>query len=31
VDSRRLYFDGSLALLAIFICIRVVDSWRHEA
>jgi len=30
VDSRRLLFDASLAALALFMAVRVVDSWRHE-
>ncbi|MCS6798584.1 MAG: ABC transporter permease [Myxococcota bacterium] len=29
VDTRRLVFDGSLAALALFLCVRVVESWRH--
>lgn len=28
VDSRRLVFDGSLAVLSLFLTVRVVDSWR---
>ena len=28
VDVRRLVFDGSLVLLALFMTTRVVDSWR---
>jgi ABC-2 type transport system permease protein len=28
VDLRRLVFDGSLVLLALFMTTRVVDSWR---
>lgn len=28
VDSRRLVFDGSLAVLSLFVTVRVVDSWR---
>lgn len=30
VDSRRVFFDGSVIALALFFCGRVVDSWRHE-
>ena len=30
VDLRRLVFDASLAALALFMAVRVVDSWRHE-
>lgn len=28
IDLRRLVFDGSLAALALFATVRVVDSWR---
>lgn len=28
VDSRRLVFDLSMVLLPLFLCVRVVDSWR---
>ena len=28
VDLRRLVFDGSLAILPLFVTVRVVDSWR---
>lgn len=28
VDARRLVFDGSTALLSLFLTCRVVDSWR---
>ncbi len=30
VDSRRLVFDGSLIVLPLFLCVRVVDSWRLD-
>lgn len=30
VDSRRVFFDVSLMGLALFFCVRVVDSWRYE-
>jgi ABC-2 type transport system permease protein len=29
VDVRRLVFDGSLTMLALFMTTRVVDSWRQ--
>jgi ABC-2 type transport system permease protein len=29
VDSRRLLYDGSLAVFCLFLCVRVVDSWRR--
>jgi ABC-2 type transport system permease protein len=28
VDLRRLVFDGTLAVLPLFVTVRVVDSWR---
>lgn len=31
VDLRRLVFDTSLAALALFLAVRVVDSWRSSA
>jgi ABC-2 type transport system permease protein len=31
VDSRRIFFDMSLGLLALLVCIRTVDGWRLEA
>jgi len=30
VDLRRLVFNGTLAFLALFLAVRVVDSWRTE-
>jgi ABC-2 type transport system permease protein len=30
IDLRRLVFDVSLALLALFMAVRVVDSWRLD-
>lgn len=30
VDSRRVFFDTSLVVLALFFCVRVVDAWRYE-
>ena len=30
VDLRRLVFDASLTALALFMAVRVVDSWRSE-
>jgi ABC-2 type transport system permease protein len=31
VDSRRLVFDLSLVVFPLFVCGRVVDSWRTDA
>jgi ABC-2 type transport system permease protein len=28
VDLRRLVFDGSVAVVSLFVTSRVVDSWR---
>ena len=28
VDSRRLFFDGTLVALPLFLSVRVVDAWR---
>lgn len=30
VDSRRVVFDLSLVALPLFLCVRVVDSWRLD-
>ncbi len=30
IDTRRVFFDLSLIALALFVCVRVVDSWRSE-
>jgi ABC-2 type transport system permease protein len=30
VDTRRIAFDVSLSALALFLCVRVVDSWRLD-
>lgn len=30
VDSRRVVLDTSVVVLVLFLCIRVVDSWRRE-
>jgi ABC-2 type transport system permease protein len=30
VDSRRVIFDVSLVVLPLFLCVRVVDSWRLD-
>jgi ABC-2 type transport system permease protein len=30
VDSRRLVFDATLALLPLFVTVRTVDAWRWE-
>jgi ABC-2 type transport system permease protein len=30
VDSRRLVFDASVVGLCLFLCVRVVDSWRWD-
>jgi len=29
VDSRRLLYDGTLAIFCLFLTVRVVDSWRR--
>lgn len=30
VDSRRLVLDASAVVFVLFLCVRVVDSWRRE-
>lgn len=30
VDSRRVVMDCSVVVLVLFLCVRVVDSWRRE-
>lgn len=30
IDSRRIVFDATVVFLALFVCVRVVDSWRLE-
>jgi len=30
VDLRRLVFDASVVALSLFLCVRVVDSWRWD-
>jgi ABC-2 type transport system permease protein len=30
IDSRRVVFDASLVWFSLFVCVRVVDSWRLE-
>ncbi len=29
VDTRRLLYDGTLAIFCLFLTTRVVDSWRR--